>query len=63
MTPRQREVIALLGEGPSTREIGDPLRIALHTVKSQVPSVLEKLELMTRLQVAAYAHWEEHLLT
>ena len=61
MTPREREVVALIGEGLSNREIGERLNIALHTVKSHVHNVLEKLALRTRLQVAAYAHREVSL--
>ena len=61
MTPREREVVGLIGEGLSNREIGERLDIALHTVKSHVHNVLEKLALRTRLQVAAYAHREVSL--
>jgi two-component system, NarL family, response regulator DevR len=56
MTRREREVIALVGEGLSNKEIAERLHIALHTVKSHMHNVLEKLALRTRLQVAAYAH-------
>jgi two-component system nitrate/nitrite response regulator NarL len=63
MTPREREVVVLIGEGLSNKEIGERLSIALHTVKSHVHNVLEKLALRTRLQVAAYAHREEILQT
>jgi DNA-binding NarL/FixJ family response regulator len=56
MTPREREVVALIGEGLSNKEIAERLSIALHTVKSHVHNVLEKLALRTRLQVAAYDH-------
>ena len=56
MTPREREVVALIGEGLSNKEIAERLSIALHTVKSHVHNVLEKLALRTRLQVAAYGH-------
>ena len=56
MTPREREVVALIGEGLSNKEIAERMSIALHTVKSHVHNVLEKLALRTRLQVAAYAH-------
>jgi DNA-binding NarL/FixJ family response regulator len=63
MTPRECEVIALIGEGLSNREIGERLSIALYTVKSHVHNVLEKLALRTRLQVAAYAHREASLQT
>jgi two-component system nitrate/nitrite response regulator NarL len=56
MTRREREVIALIGEGLSNKEIAARLDIALHTVKSHMHNVLEKLALHSRLQVAAYAH-------
>ncbi len=56
MTPREREVINLIGEGLSNKEIAARLHIATHTVKSHVRNVMEKLMLHTRLQIAAYAH-------
>jgi two-component system, NarL family, nitrate/nitrite response regulator NarL len=56
MTRREREVIALIGEGLSNKEIAARLHIAIHTVKSHMHNVLEKLALQSRLQVAAYAH-------
>jgi DNA-binding NarL/FixJ family response regulator len=56
MTPREREVIDLIGEGLSNKEIATRLGIATHTVKSHVRNVMEKLALHTRLQIAAYAH-------
>lgn len=56
MTPREREVILLIGEGLSNKEIGGRLNIAVHTVKSHVRNVMEKLTLHSRLQIAAYAH-------
>jgi DNA-binding NarL/FixJ family response regulator len=55
MTPREREVIALIGEGLSNKEIAQRLEIATHTVKSHVRNVMEKLALHTRLQIAAYS--------
>lgn len=58
MTPREREVIELIGEGLSNKEIAQRLNIATHTVKSHVRNVMEKLALHTRLQIAAYSHRE-----
>jgi len=58
MTRREREVIELIGEGLSNKEIANRLNIATHTVKSHVRNVMEKLALHTRLQIAAYAHRE-----
>jgi DNA-binding NarL/FixJ family response regulator len=58
MTAREREVINLIAEGLSNKEIASRLNIATHTVKSHVRNVMEKLMLHTRLQIAAYAHRE-----
>lgn len=55
MTRREREVIDLIGEGLSNKEIAQRLNIAAHTVKSHVRNVMEKLALHTRLQIAAYS--------
>ena len=56
LTNRERQVIELLGEGLSNKEIGTRLHIAVHTVKSHVHNVLEKLALRSRLEVAAFSH-------
>ena len=55
MTPREREVIVLISDGLSNKEIAERLGIAAHTVKSHVRNVMETLALHTRLQIAAYA--------
>lgn len=59
MTRREQEVIGLIGEGLSNKEIASRLNIATHTVKSHVRNVMEKLALHTRLQIAAYSHRTE----
>lgn len=56
LTARERQVIDLLGEGLSNKEISTRLGIAVHTVKSHVHNVLEKLALHSRLEVAAFSH-------
>jgi len=56
MTTREREVVGLIGEGLSNKEIASRLNIATHTVKSHVRNVMEKLTLHTRLQIAAFSH-------
>ena len=56
LTARERQVIDLLGEGLSNKEIAGRLHIAVHTVKSHVHNVLEKLALHSRLEVAAFSH-------
>jgi len=56
LTAREREIVVLLGEGLSNKEIAARLHIAIHTVKSHVHNILEKLSLHSRLEVAAHAH-------
>ena len=56
MTRREREIIDLIAEGLSNKEIARSLHIATYTVKSHVHNILEKLALHTRLEIAAYAH-------
>ncbi len=58
LTRREHEVIDLIGEGLSNKEIAYRLNIATHTVKSHVRNVMEKLTLHTRLQISAYYHRE-----
>ena len=58
LTTRERQIIALLGEGLSNKEISTRMQIAIHTVKSHVHNVLEKLALHSRLEVAAFSHSE-----
>jgi DNA-binding NarL/FixJ family response regulator len=59
MTAREREVIALIAQGRSNKEIAGDLRLAGHTVKSHVRNIMEKLALHSRLQIAAYAHQQD----
>jgi DNA-binding NarL/FixJ family response regulator len=56
MTERERQVIDLIAEGLSNKEIAARLEIAPHTVKSHVRNIMEKLALHTRLQIAAYSN-------
>lgn len=59
MTQREREVIALIADGMSNKEIALQLHIATDTVKSHVRNVMDKLALHSRLQIAAYAHRQQ----
>jgi DNA-binding NarL/FixJ family response regulator len=56
MTKREREIMNLIAEGLSNKEIAQRLTIATYTVKSHVHNILEKLALHSRLQIAAYTH-------
>lgn len=58
LTKREREIVELISQGMSNKEIAQQLHIATFTVKSHVHNVLEKLELSTRLQIAAFVRNE-----
>jgi two-component system NarL family response regulator len=58
MTKREREIIVLIADGLSNKEIARQLNIATHTVKSHVHNIMEKLALHTRLQIAKFIHEE-----
>ena len=55
-TTREREIIALITDGLSNKEIAQRPSIAIHTVKSHVHNAMEKLALHTRLQLAKFTH-------
>jgi len=59
MTKRERQVIALVSEGMTNKEIAQKLHLSTYTVKSHVHNILEKLALHTRVQIARYAHTSE----
>jgi DNA-binding NarL/FixJ family response regulator len=54
MTKRELEIIALIADGLSNKDIAQRLNIATYTVKSHVHNVLEKLALHSRLQIAQF---------
>jgi DNA-binding NarL/FixJ family response regulator len=55
LTGREREVLALLGQGLSNRDLAAALFVAEKTVKTHVSSILGKLHLSDRTQAALYA--------
>jgi DNA-binding NarL/FixJ family response regulator len=55
LTARETEVLRLLAQGMSNREIGTTLVIGEKTVKTHVSSILSKLGVPSRTQAALYA--------
>jgi DNA-binding NarL/FixJ family response regulator len=56
MTKRERQVISLIADGQTNKEIAQKLHLSTYTVKSHVHNILEKLALSTRVQIAKHAH-------
>jgi DNA-binding NarL/FixJ family response regulator len=56
LTPREMEVMDLIADGMTNKEIAESLHVATHTVKSHVHNILEKLTLKTRLEIAHFAY-------
>lgn len=56
MTSREKEIVDLISQGFSNKEIAFRLKISLFTVKSHVHNILEKMALNTRLKIAINAN-------
>ena len=56
MTKRERQVIDLVADGLTNKEIAQNLHLSTYTVKSHIHNILEKLALHTRVQIAKFAH-------
>jgi len=59
MTKREKQVIELIADGSTNKEIAQKLHLSTYTVKSHVHNILEKLALSTRVQIAKHAHFFE----
>ena len=55
LSPREREVLALLGRGWNNARIGRELFISPHTVRTHVQNILQKLEMHSKLEAATFA--------
>lgn len=60
LTAREFEIVALLGDGLSNKQIARRLSIELPTVKNHVHNILEKLEVASRTDVALWARGDVH---
>jgi DNA-binding NarL/FixJ family response regulator len=56
LTPRERDVLALIARGLSNRDIAEQLYISEGTVKTHVTHLLNRLQLKNRAQLAIYAN-------
>ncbi len=54
LTPREREILELIGQGLTNQQIADQLVIEVGTVKNHVHNILQKLDASNRHDAAAY---------
>jgi two-component system, NarL family, nitrate/nitrite response regulator NarL len=55
LSPRERQVLALLSRGWDNSRIGGHLYISQHTVRTHIQNILEKLGMHSKLEAAAFA--------
>jgi two-component system NarL family response regulator len=61
LTEREMEVLKLVAQGMTNREIGKSLHISENTVKNHIRNILEKLHLNSRMEAVIYAVREKLL--
>jgi RNA polymerase sigma factor (sigma-70 family) len=55
LSPREQEIVSYVARGLSNRGIGEALGLSENTVRNHLRSILEKLRLDNRVQVATFA--------
>ena len=55
LTPREREIVQLLAEGKSNKEVADTLGISTKTIETHRATIMRKLELKSFAEMVRYA--------
>ncbi len=55
LTEREREILALIGDGLTNREIGEKIFLSEKTIKHYVTNILQKLQVRSRVEAALLA--------
>lgn len=56
LTEREREILALIGQGLTNREIGERIFLSEKTIKHYVTNILQKLQVRSRVEAALLAN-------
>lgn len=56
LTPREREVIGLIGKGMKNREVAEQLSVSEFTVRHHLTSIFSKLQVSDRLELIIFAY-------
>lgn len=59
LTPREREIVSMIGKGQTNKEIADRLRVKENTVKAHLSGVFRKLGLSGRVRLALFVNERE----
>jgi two-component system, NarL family, nitrate/nitrite response regulator NarL len=55
LTPREAEVVHLLADGMSTRELSHKVGVTEHTIRNYLSNISDKLGVSSRVELALYA--------
>jgi len=58
LTEREKEVLILVASGASNKDVAEKLSVSIHTVKSHIRKILDKLHLTSRHEAASFAQRE-----
>jgi DNA-binding NarL/FixJ family response regulator len=59
LSKREDEVVSLVADGLTNREVSERLKLSEHTVKSYLFKIFEKLGISTRVELVLYALAEQ----
>ena len=63
LTPREREISLLIGEGACNKEISSRLGISERTVKAHLTSIFQKLQISDRLRLGLFVNGRKHQMS
>jgi two-component system nitrate/nitrite response regulator NarL len=63
LTPREAEVVHLLAEGMSTRDISQKVGVTEHTIRNYLSNIYDKVGVSSRVELALYAITREEMQT